>query len=99
LARFDAGVSGSHWDNRLKLPLIPGGLLFLAATTGETSQPTTFIRPAIWKQPLGVACATKEGARYLALKRWPAAAHFFPLKRHHNLTEARGSVPTSSSAS
>ena len=49
--------------------------------------PTTFIRPAIWKKPLGVG-ATKEGARCLAIQRWPAAAHFFPLKRHHNRAEA-----------
>jgi crossover junction endodeoxyribonuclease RuvC len=50
--------------------------------------PTTFIRPAIWKKPLGIAGASKEGARCLALQRWPEAAHFFPLKRHHNRAEA-----------
>ena len=50
--------------------------------------PTTFIRPAVWKKPLGVAGATKESARCLALQRWPAAAHFFPLKLHHSRAEA-----------
>jgi crossover junction endodeoxyribonuclease RuvC len=50
--------------------------------------PTTFIRPAVWKKPLGIAGATKEGARCLALQRWPSAAHFFPLKKHHNRAEA-----------
>ena len=50
--------------------------------------PTTFIRAAVWKKPLGIAGVTKEGARCLALQRWPAAAHFFPLKRHHNRAEA-----------
>jgi crossover junction endodeoxyribonuclease RuvC len=50
--------------------------------------PTTFIRPAVWKKPLGIAGATKEGARCLALQRWPAAAHFFPRKKDHNRAEA-----------
>jgi hypothetical protein len=50
--------------------------------------PTVFIRPATWKKPLGVAGATKEGARALAIQRWPAAAHFFQLKKHHNRAEA-----------
>jgi crossover junction endodeoxyribonuclease RuvC len=50
--------------------------------------PTAFIRPAVWKKPLGIAGATKEGARCLALQRWPAAAHFFPRKKDHNLAEA-----------
>ena len=30
----------------------------------------------------------KEGARCLALQRWPTAAHFFPLKKNHNRAEA-----------
>jgi hypothetical protein len=50
--------------------------------------PTTFIRPAVWKKPLGIAGATKEGARCLALQRWPTAAHFFPRKKDHNRAEA-----------
>jgi Holliday junction resolvasome RuvABC endonuclease subunit len=50
--------------------------------------PTAFIRPAVWKKPLGIAGATKEGARCLALQRWPAAAHFFPRKKDHNRAEA-----------
>jgi crossover junction endodeoxyribonuclease RuvC len=50
--------------------------------------PTTFIRPAVWKKSFGVAGASKEGARCLALQRWPAAAHFFQLKKHHNRAEA-----------
>jgi hypothetical protein len=50
--------------------------------------PTTFIRPAVWKKPLGAAGATKEGARCLAARRWPAAAHFFPRKKDHNIAEA-----------
>jgi len=50
--------------------------------------PTAFVRPAIWKKPLGIAGATKEGARCLALQRWPAAAHFFPRKKDHNRAEA-----------
>jgi crossover junction endodeoxyribonuclease RuvC len=49
--------------------------------------PTTFIRPAIWKKSLGVS-STKEGARCLAIQRWPNAAHFFHLKRHHNRAKA-----------
>jgi crossover junction endodeoxyribonuclease RuvC len=49
--------------------------------------PTTFIRPAVWKKSLGVS-ATKEGARCLAIQRWPAAAYFFPLKKNHNRAEA-----------
>jgi hypothetical protein len=50
--------------------------------------PTTFIRPVVWKKPLGAAGATKEGARCLALQRWPTAAHFFPRKKDHNRAEA-----------
>src|SRR6516162_2729196 len=50
--------------------------------------PTTFIRPAVWKKPLGAAGATKEGARCLALQRWPAAAHLFPRKKDHGRAEA-----------
>jgi crossover junction endodeoxyribonuclease RuvC len=50
--------------------------------------PTAFVRPAVWKKPLGIAGATKEGARCLALQRWPAAAHFFPRKKDHGRAEA-----------
>jgi crossover junction endodeoxyribonuclease RuvC len=49
--------------------------------------PTAFIRAAVWKKSLGVS-ATKEGARCLALQRWPTAAHFFSRKRDHNRAEA-----------
>jgi hypothetical protein len=49
---------------------------------------TVFIRPATWKQPLGIADASNEGACALALQRWPAATHFFPRKKDHNLAEA-----------
>jgi crossover junction endodeoxyribonuclease RuvC len=50
--------------------------------------PTEFIRPAIWKKRFGTAGATKEGARCLAMQRWPASAHFFLRKKCHNLAEA-----------
>ena len=56
--------------------------------------PTTFIRPAVWKKSLGVAGASKEGARCLALQRWPAAAHFFPRKKNHNSAAPRSHGPS-----
>jgi hypothetical protein len=38
---------------------------------------------------LGAAGATKEGARCLAIQRWPHVADcLFALKRHHNRAEA-----------
>jgi crossover junction endodeoxyribonuclease RuvC len=61
--------------------------------------PTTFIRPAVWKKPLGVVGASKEGARCLAFS---VGRRRHISSRSRNITIAprrRCLAPTTSSAS
>ena len=47
----------------------------------------TFINPTTWKRVIGVS-ASKEGARALAIQRWPGQQQLFARKRDHNRAEA-----------
>ncbi len=51
--------------------------------------PCTFITPASWKRAVGLAPGRdKDASRAEAIRRWPAQADFFKLKKDDGLAEA-----------
>lgn len=50
--------------------------------------PVTFIESRAWKKFYGLVGPDKEQSRQTAILRFPGAAHFFPLKKSHNLAES-----------
>jgi crossover junction endodeoxyribonuclease RuvC len=53
--------------------------------------PVTFIAPAAWKRTIGIApgkAGAKDAARSEAIRRWPAKAELFALKKSDGLAEA-----------
>lgn len=61
-----------------------GTLLGVLAAVGV---PTTLATPQSWKKVLGIP-AGKDGARARASQLLPAAAHHWPLVKHHGRAEA-----------
>lgn len=55
---------------------------------GAAGLPVTFMVPACWKRAVGLASASKDGARSEAIRRWPRHAQLFSRVKDDGRAEA-----------
>lgn len=59
----------------------------ILGSLGALKIPYLLVAPAKWKRVMGLS-KEKDSSRTMALRKWPEAAEFLTLKKHHGRAEA-----------